>query len=177
MIKTMVVILTGIVSLAASAAPAVSAGGGADDRSARLVEEMAALNESMREAVALLRRHLEAQKMQLLMRRIEIRHESLIALEEELRKSRGEQSSVMQEIEQLEGSLGSLDQRIEDDDGLPQAREWRMMRSEMESRAKSLKDRLYELDQKVIDLENELTDRRSEIKEWEELIDTAIGLR
>lgn len=177
MIKSMVVVLAGAALLAASAAPALSAQGSAGDGSARLVEEMAALNESMREAVDLLKKHLEAQKMQLLMRRIEIRHGGLISVEEELRKSRNEQDSVMQEIDQLESSLGSLDQRIEDDDGLPQAREWRMMRSEMESRAKSLKDRLYELDQKVIDLENELTDRRSEIKEWEELIDTAIGLR
>jgi hypothetical protein len=174
MSKAMVVVLAASLFLAASAPPAVSQEGAADDGAARLVKEMAALNESMREAVALMRAHLEAQKMQLLMRRIEIRHQGLIGLEEELRKNIGERNSVTEELDQLQLSMGTLDQRIEDEAGLPQGGEWRLMRGEMEVRIKVLKDRQYRLDQKVIDLENELNDRRAEIEEWEEAIDAAL---
>ena len=176
MSKAKVVAVEGCLVLAAAGAPAVSEEPAAEDGSARLVKEMAALNQSMREAVALLKQHLEAQKMQLLMRRIEIRHDGLISIEEELRKTRDERLSVSEELDQLDLSLGSLDQRIEDEAGLRQTNEWRMMKSEMEIRAKTLKDRLLGLDQKVIDLENDLSGRRAEIREWEDLIDEALGL-
>lgn len=51
------------------------------------------------------------------------------------------------------------------------------MRADLELRRKQIRDRLWQAEQRVIDLEQRLDRRRVEIETWEGEIDRYLGLR
>lgn len=145
-----------------------------------LQQEMAEVNRTLREIVDLMRLSLERHELDVLIRRLELYSRSLAPREQELRRAQANKESVEQELERMEAFMAQLEEEMArdaetgleaPDSGLER------QRADFETHQKLLKDRRWNLEQRIIELENDLTDRRRQIEALEEVVDERLGLR
>jgi hypothetical protein len=150
------------------------------DQSPDLAKEIRDLNRSIQDIASLLREQLKKQQADVLMKRMEISGRALSELEQELRGAVAERNSlsdglkeVQARMDQLkdEATLGSPAGSRPPDPGLIHEG------AELALRERLVKERLAAAEQRVSELENDVAKRRDEIKGWEELVDTQLGLR
>jgi chromosome segregation ATPase len=145
-----------------------------------LAQGVSELNRSMKEIAALLRQQLEKQQTDLLMKRLEISERALSAREQDLRSAESEKSGVSEGLKEIQARLDQLDDESDEASAGGLRREnpdVLRMRTELELQQKLLKDRLSAVDQRALDLENDVADLREEIRGWKELVDRALGVR
>jgi len=142
-------------------------------------QELARLNQTMREISDLMRTYIVRQEVDMIMKRIELHRRYLTPLEDELRKARAGKESAEDEIERMEVVIAELEEVIaRDDSGDEQtANHLRMEKDRLAINLKQLKDRRWTLEQRIIELENELISRRHEIQDLEDIADEQLGLR
>lgn len=150
---------------------------------AGLEREVRELNSTLEELVELLRRQLESSNAAVLMQRVQLMTARIAPLEEELRTARAEAQSQQNSLDDLELSTTSMEANLD-----REVEEERITTEEARSvleqheqvttqRREQLEGRLWEARQRVIDLEQRLKARRTEIETWEGEIDRALGLR
>jgi len=145
-----------------------------------LAADVAGLNRSLRELVELTRRDLEYRETEVLLRRADMKARRLQPLEDALRSARAEREGLDQELAHMGVMLEAAERGIEaaGAKGIPGGdAESLRMKQEVELRRKILQDRAWNLDQKIIDMDQERREASRLIDQWEELIDAKLGLR
>ena len=150
-------------------------------RDTGLEREVRSLNVTLARLVELLERQLESSSAAVLMQRVQLMTSRIAPLEVELRTARATYEGMQGELDELEISAGSFEALLEGEleRGEITAEEARaaLDRQMIDQRRRQIEDRLWSAQQTVIDLEQRLDKRRTEIETWEGEIDRALGLR
>lgn len=167
-------------ALTATAQQAPPPGGGeAGLAPAGIGEEVARLNHTLKELVALMRRQLEGQRIELLMRQVELKRAKLAPLEAALRSAQNEKEGAERELRQLQmGQEQIVDEvaaNFQGGDGSPEQREQMEKTVEQLSRnyalqLKSTKERLSSLEQRIQALESDSGAIRADLEHWESIV-------
>jgi chromosome segregation ATPase len=165
------VLLLGFV-LGSGVAAALSA---QPDSSPDLSSEIAKLNKTVREITDLLAKHAEMQKVDLLMKRVELASAAVGRLEDRLRSMKAERTSVEDERHRLEAELaetrahadtGELDNRRPEVQGF-------LARGE--ENLKRLTARVQAIGSDIADAESLLANQREELRQLQRQLDQALG--
>jgi len=120
----------------------------------------------------------EHQQLSVLMTRIRLKQERMMAIEGELRSARGEHEAAEREAKRIEGIERSWTQGL--DDALEpkeldenERRQLDLMREEK----KSLESRAEVLRLRIVELENDVARAQDDIRALEETVDERLGLR
>lgn len=148
-----------------------------------LERELRDLNDTLGELVTLLRRQVESDSADLLLRRVQLMTSRIAPLEQELRGARGEVDGLQGELDEIEVAATNFEAQLEREiaDGQITEERARSLREQqypgLDQRREQLGERLWTARQRVIDLEQTLEARRAEIETWEGEIDRYLGLR
>ena len=150
------------------------------DPTVLLLQEVTELNTSMKEIADLLRQAVDRQQTALLLQRLQLKSRGVAPLEEGLRRARSEQEGVATSLAQLEQHLEFLEERRRDQEerqGLvAEDSDLKMEERQMTLELNLLEEKLSMLNQRIFDLENDLLNRQSEIRDWEDYLDDQLGL-
>ncbi len=137
--------------------------------------ELVRLNRSLEEIVALLKRSVEHQELDLLIQRVELAVRRLTSMEEELGRLRNSLEGVEEERLTMEAVREHLeaerDPNAEDADAFEQQME------ELDFRLKLLKDQSWKREQRALDLEGKISTLLEDIEALESALDERLGLR
>lgn len=136
----------------------------------KIESELAQLNESVAQLVLLLKEQIQANQIALLMKRLEMKHALLRPLEAELRGVRDDIRKLESQQAQMDMELESLGEDRTGDVGTDEAFLAQQER-EIQQARKRLKDQLWNLNQRALDLEQELARGREETRAMEEQIE------
>lgn len=145
-----------------------------------LVEEVRKLNGTLERMGILLEDFLDRQRVDMLMKRIEIKSRRLAPMEEELRQVRTRRESLQEEVKMIRMELERFEGDAEDPDNPDReaSKELaRQMRAQLEPRAEMVQDSIGDLDLRIVEMETAILSRRDEIQAWEELVDKELGIR
>jgi hypothetical protein len=137
------------------------------DPSARLVEEVAGLNRSLDQLVGMLQELMASQKIDLLIKRIEIKQRTLIPMASDLRSMEAEYSDLKMGIRRLQDMVEQQEEVVDREvlQGVDQPdSESRGFLAEMELELQVQTSRIEELDRSIRQLQDELAEGREEIE-------------
>lgn len=160
-------VLTSIIGLTAGAPPLVAQEGQASP-SAGVESELQAINASLRRLVALLEIQVENQKTQLAVQRLDLARRDIVDRERELHDARVSRDSDAEQLVRLEESLETLP-RVAEDSEMDDT-ELEMTLRHLTLELESAKQRVWRLDQRILDLEGELVRAREDLRIWEEVV-------
>lgn len=132
-----------------------------------LVREVAALRKTVEKAVALLDRALVHQRVELLLKRLDLKERRVLPLESELRAARDAVTASRNEVERFELILEETEQRISQEvrDGTDQPdSENRLLKQDLEQALAHGRRNLESDEERVRQLEDELASRLDEIE-------------
>ena len=162
----------GAPTMAAEAAP------GPDEISRLVVQQMVELNRSLDHIAHALQTVLGNQKVDLLIKRIELDERRLSPLGEELRRARDSVRAEQEEIAQMEGIQEQLQRQIDEAVRVgadPRSVEERQQQNHLETMIEVGRERLEAAERRVIDLENDVARGRDRIaildEQLQELLD------
>jgi DNA repair exonuclease SbcCD ATPase subunit len=167
----------------ASATPAFSqdAAAGSDPPST----ELASLDRSVRELVALLHDYLDGRDEELELRRIEVaiaaldlRSRSIDRLESDLQNALQRRDNIDQRKARMERQVAEFSERLLDVDQTSKPDEHANLlraKANLEAELERLTDETWRLDQRAIDIENRILDKRRAIEHLEDMVDEALG--
>ena len=146
----------------------------ADEGSAGLIAEVAGLNRSLDQLVKLLRSGVAHQKIDVMLRRIELKERRMAPLEGRLRGTQDSILNLRSEVARFEqmkehAEEELIDQEREGNEGA--VNQSRYMIHELEQALVSEGAKLEDLQLRVVQLENELADGRNEIAILDEMLD------
>ena len=148
------------------------------EESAGLVEEVAGLRNSLDRLVVLLERMAEQQKIDLLLKRVELKERRLIPVASDLRSLEGEQEdqkvTLARYREMLEQMEDALSEEIRRGVDRPDS-ESRQMIPQLERELQIEEARAEELERRMRRLEDELADGRREIAILDEQLRELLG--
>lgn len=160
-------------SLALAPSPVVL-GQAPPPEAATLQSEIARLNQSIAQLVTMLRENMERQRLDLMLRRVEILHLDLAPLQEELRSARADKRSLEEEQMRLQTLFNDLEQqmsRSHDDAQVLRTSEEDQREHDLKVQLKFLAGRVDSAEQRIVELENELADKRRQIDFFEGIVD------
>ena len=144
-----------------------------------LQEEIARLNLTMRDIVALLEKQVDGQETSLLIKRIELSSQTLSSKQEALRDARadvmrlGEEETLMARRIELVGE--ALDSRETAGD---EVNPYELMQLEqMEAELKSVERRRQDLSREIMELENDVASGEEDMRILKAVLDDRLGLR
>jgi hypothetical protein len=150
------------------------------DPTVLLLQEVSELNASMKEIADLLRQSVDRQQTALLLQRLQQKSRGMGPLEEALREARSEQENVATNRAPLEQHFvvvaewrrvaAARQGLLAEDPNLE------MQERQMTLERNLLEEKLATLNQRIFDLENDVLNRQSEIRDWEEFLDDRLGL-
>ena len=151
-------------------APATPAEQGTTPDLKRLETQIAEVNGSLRRIVTLMEGYLERQKLELLMKRVELSGSKLTQMEQELRRLTEEKADQEVEMARLQAALGEFDRLIRDrkemNPGAPPA-EAESERTLLLQKIKALEDKIWRLGERALELENAIAGQRRDLQSWE----------
>lgn len=143
-----------------------------------LGQELAGIRAALDQIAGLLRRQLEEQRLELILRRVDLAEARLTPLEGALRGARDQRLGVDQERKQLEARLEQLARQVEEDDeavrDMPEGDILRFT-SELTLEIRLLGDRLRDLDLRIVEMENEIATDRDLVRRWIDLVDRRLA--
>lgn len=137
------------------------------DSALSLPIEIAKLNQSMTQVVALLRETIERQQIEVLLRRLELYHLDLAPLLEDLRTARSDKRTLEDELARLQVVRNDLEaQEEEANDPVLRApgSDSASMKHDLETQIAFLKRRVASAGQQIGEIENELAAKRRPIE-------------
>jgi chromosome segregation ATPase len=150
----------------------------AGDQTARLVQEVAGLNRSLDHMVAMLEQVMSNQKVDLLLKRIEIKERRLAPMASDLRSMESEYDNRKTEIKRLREFIKQQEEMLADElrQGIdPTDSEARLYLDDLNREIQVEGTRLEELTLRIRRLQDEIADEREEIaildEQLSELID------
>lgn len=159
----------------AAAPPAAAQQPLADPSVAGVRLELAALNETLERIETLILRHLEGQKLNLVLQRIEVTAARIARDERELQSLRAESRSIDDERRRSTLALEDAEERLPlfdpEGDEIQQARRFI---EESEIHLRRLDERQAEIDSRAALLENGLASMRREMEDWQDYFDREV---
>lgn len=147
-------------------------------------EELAKLNRSVQELVAVVRQQLAGQKIELLMRQVEIKRAKVAPIEQALRAARETKENAEEQLRtskySLEQMLGNMadgfGSRQSGESPTPEEREEmekavEQLTRQHEFEVKLVRDRLAATEERIQQLENDLAPAKAELEHWEAMVD------
>ncbi|MBI3447667.1 MAG: hypothetical protein HY049_01915 [Acidobacteria bacterium] len=178
--KRIRVLITAVAVATFSGALSSSAEPPQAERPQELAQGIRDLNRSIQEIASLLREQLKKQQTDLLMKRVDIKERALSARETELRGATAERNGLGDALKGIQARSEQLGEEIGREER-PGARkpdsESSRERAGLDLQEKLFKDKLAAAEQRVSELENDVARYRDEIRTWEELVDSQLGLR
>ena len=151
-------------------------------------EELARLNRTVEELVAVMRQHLSGQRIELLMRQVEIKRAKVAPIEQALRAARETKENAEDQLRTSKYSLEQMLQSMADGFGArpggesptPEERAEMekaidQMTRQHEFEVKLVRDRLAAAEDRIQELENELAPAKAELQHWEGLVDRELA--
>ncbi|HYU35488.1 MAG TPA: hypothetical protein VEW48_25320 [Thermoanaerobaculia bacterium] len=166
--------------VAGSAARAQPAPQSSPSSAGTLEQEVAKLDRSVQELVALLREYLAHQDVDLLLKRVELGLQKMGPLNQELTSLQARQSADEEQLGQLQSALTALQARELQSEASPDPQvttDDATRKIQMEAEIKRLKRRIAETEQRISEDENELTEEQRNVQQWESVIDKRLGQR
>jgi len=130
--------------------------------------ELARINGSLQQLVSLLEAQVRNQRTQLAVQRLDVARREVIARERELHEAEVSRDSYTSEEESIETRLETLEGDLEDS-GISELELEEILRQAVVQR-KSVEQRLWRLDQRILDLRSELARAREDLVIWEEMV-------
>lgn len=163
MARRWILLALGAALLAGWAAPAAGQQG---DPTARLVEEVAGLNRSVDRLVDMMQELMESRKVDLLIKRIEIKQRAVIPMAADLRSMESEYDNLKMESKRLQDMVEQqekvIDREVLQGTDVPDS-ESRLFMAELERELQVQRARLEELERRIGLLQGELADGQEEI--------------
>ncbi|HEX9670215.1 MAG TPA: hypothetical protein VGC93_12120 [Thermoanaerobaculia bacterium] len=139
-----------------------------------VVEELAKLNATLREIAGLMKKQEELQRVDLLIKRVQMTAGQLTDAERQLKTAESELRSLDHEKGELEGRLAMLsasDGKAEDLS--PEQSE--VIVARIDEELKRVRQRSSELRGEVEELRNRIAAREHELRDWQAVIDRRLG--
>lgn len=136
-------------------------------------EQLDRLNRTLSRIAELLERQIEGQRLELGLQRVELANRRVGALESALTQARSERTRVAEEQARLRSFLDSLADQIDRGDS-SSLHALEAESRQVGARLETLEPRGQELDQRILELGNELTRRRRELEALEDRLDRAL---
>ncbi len=142
---------------------------------ATLRQELARLNQTMKEIVSLLEQQVHGQETSMLIKRVELSSRTLIAKQERLRKVRSEAAG----LEEQEVSFARMLEMFEQEQSeTAEAEGFEQLQIEqMALQLKSVKRRRQDLERELMVLENDVATAEEDMEMIESVLDDRLGLR
>jgi hypothetical protein len=137
--------------------------------------ELAKLNQAVREIAALLAKQTEGQKLELLMKRVELASSRAGASEARLRSLQSEKTNLEEERVQFEARTKEITERLESETSETARTEMEMFLRRSQAEGKRLAGRLQSVSQEVSELENLVASQREEAREWQRTLDRRLS--
>ena len=138
-----------------------------------LVAEVAGLRASVDELVGLLDRYVGYQKIELMLKRVDLKQRQLAPLEHELRNQKDDLDASNRELKDLEMYASQMEREIEEElqrgGGLHES-EVRSLMKEVATRREDLDKRVADLERSVMGLENDVASRKRELLDLEDIL-------
>ena len=139
----------------------------------RLVDEVAGLRASVDELVTMLDRYMSYQRIELMLKRVDLKQRQLAPMERELRNQQDDVDSAKRELEDLEMYTAQVEHEIREElqrGGDVRESEARRIMEEIDSRRETLEERMADLERSVIELENDVASRKRELLDLEDIL-------
>jgi len=149
------------------------------EQMARLTSAVGRLNELMETSLEHQQTLIERQALEIALARIGLAQERISPLEEELSRLRAEQDRAKEQRARMLEELNNLDEmeRNEEDGGESSGIPFDQIRKQVRSEVQRLDEILWNLDQRIMEMENELSRRQEEVIGLEENVDIWLGIR
>jgi len=164
-------LVTGAVALLAFATAAAAQTPAPPPDTAELTAQLERLNRTLERIADSLNRQ---SKLDLVVRRIELGADRVAALEKKLDAARAERGSLENERDRMIERKDSVRREVEE--GLVEATadQLDVATAQMDAEIRRILERLRELGGQIADLENRLTEQRTEHEEWQAYLDKLI---
>lgn len=129
------------------------------------------LNTSLERIVQLLERHAGGQRLELLMKRVELGTTRMAQAEEQLQRVRATKASIENEKLELEARLAQLAEALDAGTVSMSIAAIEHYTGELDLKRRLLERRLQGVDGEIIDLEIQVRERRIEVQSWQDEID------
>ena len=146
---------------------------------ASLPEQVAELNRSVKEMVALFKQYFDRQQVDYLFKRVEFSLQKMGPINEELRSLRVRKAADEEGLSQLRTALAARQTLAPRSEGKSEEeqREVALVGAQQEAQVKLLRSRISQADQRIAELENELAQEQQNVRRWEAAIDQRLGMR
>jgi len=139
--------------------------------------EVANLDRSVQELVALLREYLGRQQTDLLFKRVELSLQRTSPLEQERREIRAHKAADEEELKRLQAAVAAYLATVSQDAAKAENRAEAAEIVIAEANIKRLKSRISQADQRLAELDSILLEEERNIRRWEASIDQRLGQR
>ena len=158
---------------------AVLLGGSAEAPGAKaspdLSTELVKLNKAVREIADLLAKQAEGQKLDLLMKRIEMTSSKVAQLEQRVRGIHAERDGAEEEARQLEMQTRQAQDAMSAQTDETRRTELSTSLERLDAAVKRATARGDSLSQELVEVENQLAAQRRELAEWQRVVDRRLG--
>jgi len=144
---------------------------------AAVAAELGQLNATLQRIAGLLERQLQGQRLDLMLKRVEVASRQVNSLEGELGRLQSNRTSLADEHFGMRSRLETLDTEVElsEPASLPA---YEAMIRQIEQGLKHMETRISEMDARILEVENELVRRRGDLQALQDRLDRDLdGLR
>ena len=137
--------------------------------------ELAKLNQAVREIADLLAKQSEGQKLDLLMKRLDLASAKATQLEQRQRSLQAEKTSIEDQRNQIDGAIKEFQAQAQTQASESRRPELQAAVDRAEIQLKGFASRLQSLSQEIAETETQLAAQREELKEWQRTIDRRLS--
>lgn len=147
------------------APPGIAQEAGADSEATAL----AGIDRSLKQIVALLKIQVGNQRAELAAQRLDIARRELVARERELHDAESSRDGYAEQQEELETRIQAYGSRTPEESGMS-AEDFEFMHSQIELEFEAVKQKVWRLDQRIVDLRKEISRVHEDLDIWEALV-------
>jgi len=140
-----------------------------------LEAEVAKLHQTLERIADLLEAQVDAQQLDLAIKRLEVLAGRLERSERELRNLRASRNSMKTEQIALEEHRAQAALRAENPEDETPEEERRAFFRQMDRQLQSLRENIADVDRQIVELENEIATQRRDLEGWQSFVDRRLG--
>jgi chromosome segregation ATPase len=148
-----------------------------DSDTARILDRLTQIHGALERIADSLEGQLDGQRLDLMLKRLEVSERRVAPLEEQVRKAQAERSLLQDREERAELQLSEMADRIAAGELELSDSEAEAAVAQMELDLEQFRSRISELDGQLAGLENELTRVREGIRDWQDYVDRELADR
>jgi chromosome segregation ATPase len=144
---------------------------------AQVLDQLTEINLTLKRIADSLEGQLDGQRLDLMLKRLEVSERRVAALQEQVQKGQASRSLLEDQKARAELQLSEMADRLAAGKLELSDTEAETVVTQMELDLEQLSSRISELDRKIAGLENELTRAREEIRDWQDYVDRELAGR